>query len=231
MFQPVTEGCDVICRERCVTLGHISVCVCVCLSSAFAVSRMSCPPCCYCGVVSLPGATPKRPLPLCQVPLSLSLLLTATHTHTRTQTHRAPMPAWTQWESVQHRPVTWLKIPLLGSQTWRLYCNNSVAALWSTKIALWCEMLMHHTAQRMWLVWDSEDVIPMSNSNDTVGFFNCTAVKRLWSCLVYSLSSWDVQLFHDVHKHLNLNSHHYNSSNRVYEPFKADLTLCVYTAN
>lgn len=192
---------------------------------------MSCPPCCYCGVVSLPGATPKRPLPLCQVPLSLSLLLTATHTHTRTQTHRAPMPAWTQWESVQHRPVTWLKIPLLGSQTWRLYCNNSVAALWSTKIALWCEMLMHHTAQRMWLVWDSEDVIPMSNSNDTVGFFNCTAVKRLWSCLVYSLSSWDVQLFHDVHKHLNLNSHHYNSSNRVYEPFKADLTLCVYTAN
>lgn len=34
MFQPVTEGCDVICRERCVTLGHISVCVCVCLSSA-----------------------------------------------------------------------------------------------------------------------------------------------------------------------------------------------------
>ena len=38
MFQPVTEGCDVICRERCVTLGHISVCVCVCVSE-FSLSQ------------------------------------------------------------------------------------------------------------------------------------------------------------------------------------------------
>lgn len=123
-------------RHRCVLYCVCNVLhMCACLSSAYAVSRMSCPPCCYCGVVGLPDTTPKDHFLSVKhlSPVAFSLSHWHAHTPCASLNTIEPSPAPPCHPS-KNKPSS---CPTL----YDYIVNNSVAALWSvinsTALLLW----------------------------------------------------------------------------------------------